>query len=98
MNFLQIILLMKVLISASLLPQSPLVMNGCLLFLYPPLGLLSLNGQMKLLAALKFGPQVATSWMRSSTQLIPTFPNFYSTILLSESGTLLPSTLTNPLL
>jgi hypothetical protein len=30
----------------------------------------------KLLAYLKLGPQVAISWIRSSTQVIPVFPNF----------------------
>jgi len=57
-----------------------------------------LNGHKKLLATLKLGPQTAISWIRSSVQVIPNFPNFYWTNLLSVKGTLLPSILTNPLL
>jgi hypothetical protein len=34
--------------------------------------------QRRLLASLKWGPQEAISWMRSSTQMMPYFPRYFS--------------------
>jgi len=70
-KYVQSILLTKVLISSSLLPQSPFPSTYDFLFLkYTPLGHLSLNGQTELLAFLKFGPTVTISWIKSSVQII----------------------------
>jgi hypothetical protein len=83
--------------NSSLLPQSPPVWKGCLLLLYPPLGLFNLKGHKKLLAYLKLGPQVIISWIRSSIQLIPKsflapFPKVYSITSLDYNGILYPLT------
>ena len=72
----------------SRFPQSPLLWNGCLFWLNPPLGPLSLKVQRKLLASLKCGPTVAISLIKSSTELIPCFPKTDSTSLLFVKGIL----------
>lgn len=50
----------------------------------------------KELAALKLGPTVTSSWMSSSTPVIPNLPRFYSMIELSWMARRWPLTLANP--
>jgi len=94
----QSILAINWLIYSSLFPQSPLLWKGCLLSENPPLGPLSLNGHMKLLASLKWGPTVWISLIKSSTLLIPCLPTDSATIIFDERGILCLLTLPYPLL
>mmetsp|Transcript_1864 Transcript_1864/g.171 ORF Transcript_1864/g.171 Transcript_1864/m.171 type:complete len:86 (+) Transcript_1864:146-403(+) len=84
--------------NSSLFPQSPPVWKGCLLLLYPPLGLFNLKGHKKLLASLKWGPTVVISWIKSSIQLIPNLPKPCSMTWLFYKGILFPDNFPQPLL
>jgi len=86
------------LIYYSLFPQSPFLWKGCLLPENPPLGPLSLKGQRKLLASLKWGPTVWISLIKSSTLLIPCFPSDSATMVFDERGILCLFTFPYPLL
>ena len=86
------------LMNCSLFPQSPLLWKECLFWAKPPLWALSLNGHKKLLASLKWGPTVAISLTKSSTETIPCLPKTCSMTALLVMGILCLLTLPNPLL
>jgi len=92
------IVLIKSLMSSSLLPKSPPDVKGLLLQINPPLGDLNLNGHKNELVCLKFGQTVVSECTTSSTHSILYFPKLADTILLSLRGILYPLTLANPLL
>jgi len=84
----QIILWTNSFILSSLLPQSPPWWKECLLFTNPCFGEANLNAQTNELATLKFGPTVSSSWIKSSTQIIPYLPKDCSTIWFEVIGIL----------
>ena len=55
--------------TTDLKPKSPPSLKWLYFLRQPPLGVLSLKGQRKLEAALKLGPTVKISWIKSSMQI-----------------------------
>jgi hypothetical protein len=89
-------LLTNLLFSSPRFPASPPSVKWLSFFLYPPRGEDSLNGQQKLEASLKAGPQVYSSWTRSSIQMMLCLPRPVSMIELSVMATRCFFTLPKP--
>lgn len=75
MKYVYIIRLSNAFILSSRQPKSPPSTKWLFFLRQPPLGVLSLKYQRKLVACLKWGPTVKISCIRSSTQMMPNLPD-----------------------